>query len=42
MDKRARVVVNVYSIEFKTLDVKFAADVVGDGEDGTKDPFETA
>ena len=32
MDRRARLIVNLYSKKFKTLDVNFAADVVGDGE----------
>ena len=31
IDRRARMVVSSYSRKFKTLDVEFAADIVGDG-----------
>ena len=31
VDRRARMVVSSYSRKFKTLDVEFAADIVGDG-----------
>ena len=33
--------VNSYSRKFKTLNVKFVADVVGEGGNGTKGKFET-
>ena len=42
VDRRAKMVVSSYSRKFKTLDVKFAADIVGDGESGIKGLFETA
>ena len=42
VDRRARMVVSSYGKKFKTLDMKFAADVVGDGKRDIKDPFETA
>ena len=42
VDRRARMIVSSYSKKFKTLDVKFAADVVGVGKGDIKGPFETA
>ena len=42
LDRRARMIVSSYSSKFKTLDVKFAADVVGDGKWDIKSPFDTA
>ena len=42
VDRRARMIVNSYCRKFKTLDVTFAADMVGDGKGGIKSPFETA
>ena len=35
-------IVSSYGKKFKTLDMKFAADVVGDGGGDIKGPFETA
>ena len=35
-------IVTSYNRKFKTLDVKFAADMVGDGKRDTKGQFETA
>ena len=42
VDIRARMIVSSYGKKFKTLDMKFAADVVGDGKGNIKGPFETA
>ena len=42
VDRRARMIVSSYSKKFKTLDVNFSADVVGDGKGDIKGPFETA
>ena len=40
--RRARMIASSYGKKFKTLDMKFAADVVGDGKGDIKGPFETA
>ena len=42
VDRRAKLVVQSYSRKFNKVDNKFAADVVGDGNDGTVGPFEAA
>jgi hypothetical protein len=42
VDRRAKMIVNSYSRKFKILDVKFSADLVGDGNGDIKGPFETA
>ena len=42
VDRRVRMIVSSYSRKCKTLDVKFAADTVGDGKGDIKGQFETA
>ena len=42
VDQRSREVVNGYHRKFKKLDTAFASDVVGDGKNDIKGPFETA
>ena len=42
VDRQAREVVNSYHRKFKKLDTVFASDVVGDGKNDIKGPFETA
>ena len=41
-DRRANEVVNQYSNKFKRLDKQYAADIVGNGENGIVGPFESA
>eukprot|EP00956_Cyclotella_meneghiniana_P007694 scaffold10316_cov71-Cyclotella_meneghiniana.AAC.10 len=41
-DCRANEVVNQYSNKFKRLDKQYAADIVGDGDNGIVGPFESA
>eukprot|EP00956_Cyclotella_meneghiniana_P017394 scaffold28306_cov69-Cyclotella_meneghiniana.AAC.3 len=41
-DRRANEVVNQYSNKFKRLDKQYAADIVGNGDNGIVGPFESA
>ena len=41
VDRRTRIIDNSYSRKVKTLDVTFAANVVGDRNGGIKGPFKT-
>ena len=41
VDRSATMIVNSYSMKYKTLDARFSADVVGDRRGGIKDPVKT-
>ena len=42
VDRRVRTIVSSYRRKFKTLDMKYVVDVMGDGKGDIKGQFETA